>query len=101
MTEILWTDLALEDLHSIRRYIAYDKPGAAKRLAERIRQRVNDLAPHPLSGRLVPEFPRSGYREVIVTPYRIIYEVVGGRLEVLRVWHGRRELTFDRLARPS
>ena len=101
MTDVLWTDLALEDLRSIQRYIAFDKPTAAKKLAERIRQRILDLASHPLSGRAVPEFPRSGYREVIVAPYRIVYELEGGELRVLRVWHGRRELTFEKLARPG
>jgi addiction module RelE/StbE family toxin len=101
MAEVLWTDLALEDLRSIQRYIAFDKPDAAKKLADRLRQRVRDLASHPLSGRRVPEFPRSGYREVIVAPYRIVYEVEGEELRVLRVWHGRRELTFEKLTRPG
>lgn len=99
--EVLWTDLALEDLRSLQRYIAYDKPVAAKKLAQQIRRRIADLASHPLSGRVVPELPRSGYREVIVAPYRIVYEVEGDRLRVLRVWHGRRELTFEKLDRPG
>ncbi len=101
MAVVLWTDLALDDLRSIRRYIAFDKPGAAKKLAGRIRQRVRDLASHPLSGRTVPEFPGSPYREVIVAPYRIVYEVVGAELRVLRVWHGRRELTSAKFSRPG
>ena len=101
MTEVRWTDLALEDLRSIRRYVAFDKPGAAKKLAGRIRQRVRDLASHPLSGRTVPEFPGSPYREVLVAPYRIVYEVAGPGLRVLRVWHGRRELTAARFSRPG
>ncbi len=101
MTRVLWTDLALDDLRSIQRYISYDKPEAAKKLAGRIRQRIENLTSHPLSGRSVPELPGTGYREVIVTPYRIVYEVEEKQLRVLRVWHGRRELTFGKLDRPG
>ncbi|MHC4925675.1 MAG: type II toxin-antitoxin system RelE/ParE family toxin [Planctomycetota bacterium] len=83
MAKVLWTDLALEDLRSIQRYVAYDKPEAARKLAGRIRQRIRDLASHPLSGR-VPELPGTGYREVIVASYRIVYGVDGKQLKVLR-----------------
>jgi plasmid stabilization system protein ParE len=54
---------------------------------------VLDLAESPEAGRWVPEFPGAGYREVILTPYRIIYEVTDDKIVVLRVWHSRRDLT--------
>jgi addiction module RelE/StbE family toxin len=90
---ILWSGPALDDLRSIKDYVSRDKPKAARRLAERISRCVLDLAEFPEAGRPVPEFPDSGYREVIVAPYRIIYEVTDDRVIVLRVWHGRRDLT--------
>ncbi len=90
---ILWSGPALNDLRAIKDYISYDKPSAAKRLAKKISQGVLDLAVHPHLGREVPEFPGSGYREVIVSPYRIIYELREGKVVVLRVWHSRRDLT--------
>lgn len=31
-----------------------------------------------------------GYREVVVPPYRIIYEAGEGGIVILRVWDGRR-----------
>jgi plasmid stabilization system protein ParE len=46
-------------------------------------------------GRVVPEFEQQGYRELIVAPYRIVYEVRQRRVIVLRVWHGRRELRAE------
>ena len=92
--EIRWTGPALMDLRSIRDEItAEGRPAAAKRLAKRIRDSVLRLQRHPHSGRPVPEFPGAGYREVIVTPYRIVYELAEERVVVLRVWHGRRDLT--------
>ena len=91
--EILWTGPALNDLRSIRHYIAGDgRPQAAKRLARKIRQAVQRLVSHPGSGRRVPEFAGAGYREVIVAPYRIVYELTSSTVIVLRVWHGRRDL---------
>lgn len=92
--EILWTEPALVDLRSIRDYVSAEgRPAAAKRLAKRIRDAVLRLKDHPHSGRLVPEFPGAGYREVIVTPYRVVYELSADNVIVLRVWHGRRDLT--------
>jgi addiction module RelE/StbE family toxin len=91
---IWWTGPALDDLRSIRDHVAAEgRPRAARRLAERIQRRVVALETHPLSGRRVPEFPASGYREVIVAPYRIVYVLTDDKIIVLRVWHGRRDLT--------
>lgn len=91
---IRWTGPALNDLRSIREYVAAEgRPAAAKRLAEKLRNAVLRLQAHPRSGRPVPEFRGAGYREVIVHPYRIVYELTEGTVIVLRVWHGRRDLT--------
>ena len=90
---IQWTGPALVDLRSIRDYVSAEgRPIAAKRLATTIRDAVLRLQSHPFSGRLVPEFPGAEYREVIVAPYRIVYELTEDRVVVLRVWHGRRDL---------
>ena len=92
--EILWTGPALIDLRSIRDDItAEGRPAAAKRLAKRIRDAVLRLQAHPHSGRRVPEFHGAGYREVIVNPYRVVYELARNKVVILRVWHGRRDLT--------
>ena len=89
-----WTGPALEDLRSIRDWVAAEgKPEAAKRLADKIRRRVSGLPDHPRVGRRVPEFPDSAYREVFVGPYRIVYEPSGEQIVILRIWHGRRDLS--------
>jgi len=88
--DILWTGLALEDLEHIRNYVKRDDPLAAAELAERIRRGVKRLSDHPESGRTVPELGALGLREVVVSPYRIVYSVEESRVVILRVWHGRR-----------
>ncbi len=92
---ILWSGPALEDLRQIRSWVARERPDAAKRLATRIRERVEALADLPMSGRVVPEIGIETYREVIVRPYRVIYEVREIDVFILRVWHSRRDLPAD------
>jgi len=87
---VLWSGPALEDLRAIRDYISRERPQAAKRLARRLRERVLALKDHPEIGRKPPELPWTGYREVQVPPYRIVYKVDGERVIVLRVWDGHR-----------
>lgn len=98
MTEarpILWTGPALADLIEIREWVERDRPEAARRLAAKIRDRVNDLAVYPTSGRVVPEIGIECYREVIVRPYRIVYEIRENAIVILRVCHSRRDLPED------
>ncbi len=86
--QIKWTASAINDLQSLRAYIEKDKPGAAKKLAERIITTVEeDLLLQPAmgrAGRIV------GTRELVVsgTPYFIAYRVEENSLIVLRVLHG-------------
>ena len=89
--KILWTGPALDDPRDIREYVSRDDPSAAKGLADKIRKGVLRLADLPLSGRVVPELAGLNYREVIVSPYRIVYVAKQNRVIILRVWHGRSE----------
>jgi plasmid stabilization system protein ParE len=75
-------------------YIRTDDPAAAQRFGKEIKQKVTRLARFPNSGRIVPEFPTSGLREVIVGQYRIIYRVLSrkSRVEILTVHHGARQV---------
>ncbi len=89
---IVWAKTALADLRDLVRYIAADDRDAAKRFGDRIIAKVEGLAPFPRIGRIVPEYRDELIREVIITPYRVIYEVNDDAaiLSVLRVWHGAR-----------
>jgi len=89
---ILWTGPALADLREIREWVERDSPDAARQLAAKIRERVNDLAHFPSSGRVVPEIGIECYREVIVRPYRVIYAIRKNDLVILRVRHSHRDL---------
>jgi addiction module RelE/StbE family toxin len=89
---LLWSGPALNDLRAIREYVSQDSPAAASKLANKLRRSVERLIDHPDSGRRVPELEPLGYREVIVAPYRIVYEQRGAAIVILRVWHSKRDL---------
>ena len=77
MAEVRWTEPALGRLDEIAEYIARDNPNAANGLVGRIFKAVDLLGQFPEMGRRVPEMRNSGYREVIVSPCRIIYRIEG------------------------
>lgn len=91
---LVWTRPALDSLLDIARYIQADKPSAARRFVANIKGKVGRLKTLPQSGRVVPEFPSSGLREVIVAEYRIIYRFVKlpNTVQILAVRHGARPL---------
>lgn len=86
--QIVWTEQALSDLAEIEHYIEQDKPEAARRVAAHLWSSVEHLAEFPQLGR---PGRRPGMRELIVPPYIVSYRVRKDRLEILSLWHGRRE----------
>ena len=90
--KVIWSDEAIADLAAIVRYIAADRPVTAERFGLTIFERTRKLADFPLAGRIVPEERDAAVREIIVEPYRIIYEVNpdGQTVDILRVWHAAR-----------
>jgi len=89
---LLWSGPALQDLRNAVDWIRNDDPNAARAVATRIKQALERLSRFPRSGRVVPELAEAGYREIVVAPFRIVYEAHDDRIVVLRVWHGRRDL---------
>lgn len=90
--KLVWTDPAVEDLRSIRDYIARDSEYYAANLIEQLILAAGRLAEFPRLGRIVPEARDESAREVLCEDYRIIYRLAGERVEILTVVHGRREL---------
>lgn len=89
---IIWTQSALDDLRELVRYIAADDPIAAERFGNAVIKRVEGITSFPRIGRVVPEIGNELLREVILAPYRIVYELDDSaeQIAVIRVWHGAR-----------
>ena len=83
-----WTNTAVEHLLAIYERIAQDAPLYAQRMVDRLTKRSEQIATFPESGRMVPEYDAPDIREVIESPYRIIYRIKTDQIDVLAVVHG-------------
>jgi len=92
VTQIVWSPQALRDIESIRMYIAEDSPRVAELVVGRIIQAVERLRNFPESGRKVPERNDPEIREVIEPPYRVVYRVRAGTVEIATVFRASRLL---------
>ncbi|HHJ40139.1 MAG: plasmid stabilization protein [Methylothermaceae bacteria B42] len=92
MARVIWTAPALSDLEEIARYIAMDKPNAARRLVHKIFDGVGCLESFPESGRHPPELESSRYRELIIGPCRVFYRLDGEQVYILHIMRGERQL---------
>ena len=84
------------DLESIFRYILGScNAGAAKDMIRLIRQACERLSQMPERGHVPPELTRAEnyeYRQIIVEPYRVIYQVVESSVFIFGIIHGRRNV---------
>ena len=90
--QIVWSEIALSDLRDLVRYIARDDRQVAGRFGDLIVSRVESLQSFPRIGRIVPEYREECLRELIVPPYRIVFEIDDDamKLSILRIWHAAR-----------
>ena len=92
MVEIEWAPSAEKDLFEIIDYIAQDSPQYASLFYDQIRQKVEDLNSFPKLGRKVPELDDPNLRELILRNYRLIYQIFGEKIKIIRILHGSRIL---------
>ena len=89
---VRWTENAAEHLGSIYEYIAVNSPTYGKRMVDRITRRSEQIADQPYSGRKVPEYDTDDIRELIESPYRIIYRIKQDQIDIIAVIHGAKLL---------
>ncbi len=85
---VTWTKRAARNLDAQIDHIAKDSVIDAARQRDRIIASVSQLYTFPASGR---PGRIDGTRELVAAPWVIIYQVIGGRVEVLRVLHSRQK----------
>jgi len=100
---VLWTKTAEQDLGNIIDYIAQDSLDRSLEILHTIRTYASALTSMPERGRIVPELKVHGistYRELVISPWRMIYRTDGKNVIILTVIDGRRNLEdilLDRL----
>ncbi|MBT4288401.1 MAG: type II toxin-antitoxin system RelE/ParE family toxin [Deltaproteobacteria bacterium] len=81
---------AMSDMLEIKQYISIDNPIAAKRLIKKFKEKTLQLRQHPFSGRVLPETKESHLRDLIVSNYRIMYQVSDPYINVFVVYESHR-----------
>jgi len=89
------TQNAEDDLDEIILYIAQDNPQTALKILDKLQKRILSLKNFPERGRWVPELLDKNikdYRELIESPWRIIYRIDDNDIYILMVIDGRRNV---------
>jgi len=92
MAEIIWSNIAKQDIQEIYDHISEDSELYAIRLIDKIIERVEILLLMPRAGKIVVEFENENIRELIEGNYRIIYSLANKKIEIVRIYHGARLL---------
>lgn len=95
MMPLVWTRRAIEDVQSIRQFIAQDSSHYALLVTQQLIASVERLPAFPQSGRIVPEVNDPAVREVIHGNYRIVYRLIHDQIHILTVHHTARLLRLE------
>jgi len=87
---------ALEDLQAIQvHYIEEGVPHIGDEYVRAILEQAEMLVRHPDAGRIVPEFGLSHIRELIHSPFRVVYLRQEAEVVLIRVWRSERQLELS------
>jgi toxin ParE1/3/4 len=92
MGQVIFSPRADADLFNIAATIATDKPDAALRWIDAIRETCNLLSAQPQMGEVRPGYGVPGCRSFSAGNYVIFFRPINGGVEVARIVHGSRDL---------
>jgi plasmid stabilization system protein ParE len=91
MTEIVWTETAVEDLNRHYDFIKINNHDAAARAVQAIVSSGESLQPNPRRGAIVDDI--AGLRKLLVPfgkyGFIIHYAILNDDVIILRIYHGR------------
>jgi addiction module RelE/StbE family toxin len=93
--KVIWADIAKNDLSSIIEYISNDSTTKALQILNKIKEKASSLYHSPKRGRIIPELQEHGisqYREIIISPWRVIYRISDRNVYVLAVLDSRQNI---------
>jgi toxin ParE1/3/4 len=93
MPKLRYSDASKDDLKEIARFIAKDKPKAAREWAAKVREKCRMLAKHPDIGDDRSDVG-DAIRSTYVGSYIIFFRHREGTLEIIRVRRGDLEFPF-------
>ena len=93
--KVLWTEYAKKDLEDIIDYISFNSVNKALTQLKKIKESAQKLSLFPEKGRIVSELYQQNitkYREIIMSPWRLMYKVEGDIVYVMAVIDGIRNI---------
>ena len=93
--KVYWTKSARQDLREIIDYISKDSKKNALNILNRITLKASELKKMPFRCRILLELQELNietYRELIITPWRIIFRIINNEVNVIAVLDGRRNI---------
>jgi addiction module RelE/StbE family toxin len=99
---VYWTETAQKDLLGIIDYISKDNVERAQKVFEKLKKESEELDNFPYRGRIVPELKYhniESYRELIISPWRMIYRIEGKKVFILAIFDSSRnfeDILLDR-----
>jgi toxin ParE1/3/4 len=92
MAKVIYAPAAEDDLLGIAGFIAQDKPGAARKWLQTVREKCALRAANPQMGEERPGFGVPGCRCFSVGSYVVFFRPIDGGIEIARIVHGSRDL---------
>ena len=94
--KIFISDSAFNDLEAIKEYyVEEDVPQIGEEFIVNIFKHIDTLIDNPEIGRKVPEFNENNIRELIHSPFRIVYLKEEKIIHIIRVWRSERLLNLQ------
>jgi plasmid stabilization system protein ParE len=94
-TTITFAVSAVSDLEAIQTWYAdQNVPSVGEKLLNEIIAQIERLTSFPESGRIIPEFGIANLREIIHSPFRIVYRLDKNRIRIIRIWRRERLLNM-------
>lgn len=93
--KILWTSKASSDLVRLHQHLAPVAPEAAARVVRQLARAPDRLLDYPRMGEKLDAYEPREVRRIIVGNYEMRYEIAGGTIVLLRLWHCRENRGFD------
>jgi plasmid stabilization system protein ParE len=92
---IRWTGKAASDLARLYEHLRPVAPEAAARVVQQLARAPDRLLDHPRLGEKLEAFEPREVRRIIVGHYELRYEIIGGAIVILRLWHCRENRSFE------
>jgi toxin ParE1/3/4 len=93
--EMIWSIRTSKDLEKIIQHIATDSPSNALKILRKLKDKDSNLYHLPERGCVVSELQAQGimqYRELILSPWRLVYRISRKSVYVLSVLDSRRNV---------